>query len=68
MEEEVEKEEEEVGTDLTHGAAPHIRTQLHVVRAGTRVLGGVVGDLGSLETQVLTAPVRQTAQVTRVRG
>ena len=42
---------------LTSVAPLHVRAQPHCVRTGTRVLGGVAGDLRSRKAQVLTAAV-----------
>ena len=56
------------GERLTWHAAPHVGAQVLAVRAGTRVLGRVLRDLGSLQTQVLAAAVGHAPQVTAVRA
>lgn len=43
---------------LTDSTAPHVRAELHVIRTGTGVFGGVVCDLWRLQTEVLTATIR----------
>lgn len=51
---------------LTSVAPLHVRAQPHCVRTGTRVLGGVAGDLRSRKAQVLTASIGLGTQLTGI--
>lgn len=44
----------------------HVRTQPHIVRTGTRVLGGMGRDLRCRKTQVVTASVWLGAELTGI--
>lgn len=53
---------------LTYSAAPHVWSELHAIRTGARVLGGVVCDLRGFQAEVLTAAVGQASHIAGIRG